>query len=75
MFSALEAMSKRRVPAILAVMAYRAHIGTLTVIARLAAYTDVVDHTHIAVVIAAAKFVFVYRARRCFHKAIAAGTV
>ena len=37
MFSALEAMSKRRVPAILAVMAYRAHIGTLTVIAGLAA--------------------------------------
>ena len=26
-------------------------------------------------VIAAAEFVFVYRARRCFHKAIAAGTV
>lgn len=63
MFSALEAMSKRRVPTILAVMAYRAHIGTLTVIARLAAYTDVVDIAILTVVIVARPLVFVHRTR------------
>ena len=70
-----DAMLFRGAPAILAKLAFGAHIRQLTVIARLAAYTDVVNHTHIAVVIATAKFVFVYRARRCFHKTIAARTV
>ena len=56
-------------------MACCAHLGLLAVIAGFAVYTDVVDHTHIAVVIVTAEVVFVYRARRCFHKAIAAGTM
>lgn len=56
-------MSKRRVPTILAVMAYRAHIGTLTVIAGLAAYTDVVEIAILTVVIVARPLVFVHRTR------------
>lgn len=63
MFSAIVAMSKSRVPTILAVMAYRAHIGTLTVIARLATYTDVVEIAILTVVIVARPLVVVHRTR------------